>query len=82
MFLCTCKADLLKAQQAEDAVVELELSAMALVHLVQDAHQLHAGFGWVGTLCLMSAELMERPVPRAANPLVLALCHSISNRNN
>ena len=71
----TCVADLLEAEQAEDAVVELHLLAVALVHLVQDLHQLIARLGWVGTRGLVHCQLVERAVPWAADTLVLALRH-------
>lgn len=73
LYTCTCEADLLEAEQAEDAVIELKLSAMALVHLVQDAHQLDASFRRVAAVNLVGSELMERPLPRTADPLVLTL---------
>ena len=75
VLVSTCEADLLVAEQAEDAVVELELPAVALVHLSQDAHQLAARLGGVAALALVGRQLVERPLPRAANPLVLALRH-------
>lgn len=69
----TCVADLLEAEQAEDAIVELHLFAVALVHLVQDLHQLIARLGWVGARGLVHCQLVERAMPRAADALVLAL---------
>lgn len=72
-----CVADLLEAEQAEDAVVELHLLAVALVHLIEDLHQLIACLGWVSTCSFMHCQLMERAVPWAANTLVLALCHPV-----
>lgn len=71
----TCVADLFEAEQTEDAVIELHLLAVALVHLIQDLHQLVACLGWVGTRGLMHRQLVERAVPRAADALVLALRH-------
>lgn len=71
--MCTCEADLLKAQQAEDAVIELQLSAMALIHLIQDAHQLYASLRWVAAVNLVGSELMEWPLPWTADPLVFTL---------
>lgn len=71
----TCIADLFEAEQAEDAVVELHLLAVALVHLIQDLHQLVACLGWVGTGGLVHRQLVKRAMPRAANALVLALRH-------
>lgn len=75
MGCLTCVADLLKAEQAEDAVVELHLLAVALVHLIEDLHQLIACLGWVGTCSFMHCQLMERAMPWATNTLILALCH-------
>lgn len=71
----TCIADLFEAEQAEDAVVELHLLAVALVHLIQDLHQLVACLGWVGTGGLVHRQLVKRAMPRAADALVLALRH-------
>lgn len=71
----TCVTDLLKAEQTEDAVVQLHLLAVALVHLVEDLHQLVARLGGVGTGSLMHRQLMEGTVPRAADALVFALGH-------
>lgn len=71
----TCVANLLKAEQAEDAVVQLHLLAVALVHLAQDLHQLVARLGRVGARCLMHCQLVEGAVPRAADAFVLALGH-------
>jgi hypothetical protein len=48
---------------------------VALVHLVEDLHQLVACLGRVSTRSFMHCQLMERAMPRAANTLVLALCH-------
>lgn len=75
MCVYTCKPDLLVAEQAKDAVVELHVSAVALVHLSQDSHQLCTSLGRMGALALMCWQLMERTLPRATNPLVLTLCH-------
>lgn len=72
----TCVTDLLEAQQAEDAVVQLHLLLVALVHLVQDLHQLITGFGGVATLGLVHGQLVEGTQPRAANPLVFTLRYS------
>lgn len=74
-MLCTCKPNLLIAKQAKDAVVELHVSAVVLVHLAQDPHQLHTRLSRVGALALMCRQLVERTLPRTADPLVLALCH-------
>ncbi len=74
-FLYTCKADLFIAKQAEDAVVELHVSAVALVHFSQYSHQLCTSLGGMGALALMCRQLVERTLPRAANSLVLTLCH-------
>lgn len=71
----TCKPNLFVAEQAEDAVVELHVSAVVLVHLSQDSHQLCTGLSGMGALALMRWQLMERTLPRAADPLVLALRH-------
>lgn len=71
----TCKADLLVAEQAEDAVVELHVSAVALVHISQNAHQLRPSLGGVGALALVGRQLLERTFPGAADPLVLTLRH-------
>ena len=71
----TCKADLLVAEQAEDAVVELHVSAVALVHLSQYAHQLCTSLRGMGALALVRRQLVERALPGAADPLVLALRH-------
>ena len=71
----TCEADLLVAEQAEDAVVELHVPAVALVHLAQYAHQLGARLVGVGALALVGRQLVEGPLPRAADPLVFAQCH-------
>lgn len=78
----TCVADLLEAEQAEDAVVELHLLAVALVHLIEDLHQLIACLGWVSTCSFMHCQLMERAVPWAANTLVLALCHPVGGEDS
>lgn len=76
MLMCvTCEADLFVAEQAEDAVVELHVSAVVLVHLSQDSHQLRASLGGMGALTLMCWQLMKGTLPRAANPLVLTLRH-------
>lgn len=75
MCACTGEADLLVAKQAEDAVVELHVSAVALVHLSQYPHQLRAGLGGMGTLALVRWKFMERTLPGTADPLVLTLCH-------
>lgn len=68
----TCIADLLKAEQAEDAVVQLHLLLVGLVHLIQNLHQLVPGLGRVSALRLVDSQLMVRALPRAPNPLVLA----------
>lgn len=73
VHMCTCEADLLEAEQAKDAVIELQLSAMALVHLIQDAHQLNASLRRVAAVNLVGSELMKWPLPRTANPLVFTL---------
>lgn len=52
---CTCETDLLEAQQAEDAVIELQLSAMALIHLLQDGHQLDASLRRVAAVDLVGS---------------------------
>lgn len=78
----TCVADFLKAEQAEDAVIELHLLTMALVHLIEDLHQLVACLGWMSTRSFMHCQLMERAVPRAANTLVLALRHPSRIKNS
>lgn len=72
---CTCEANLLIAEQAEDAVVELHVSAVVLLHLSQYAHQFRPGLGWMGALALVRRKLVEGTLPGAANPLVLALSH-------
>lgn len=46
---------------------------MALVHLVQDAHQLDASLRRVAAVNLVGSELMKWPLPRAADPLVFTL---------
>lgn len=71
----TCKPDLLVTEQAEDAVVELHVSTVVLIHLSQYTHQFRASLGGMGALTLMCWQLMERTLPRAADPLVLALSH-------
>lgn len=71
----TCVSYLFKAEEVEDAIVELHLLLVVLVHLVQDLHQLVAGLGGVATLPLVSRQLMEGSLPRAADPLVLTLHH-------
>lgn len=71
----TCEADLLVAQQAEDAVVQLHVSAVVLLHLPQNAHQLRARLGGMRALTLVRRKLVEGALPGAANPLVLALSH-------
>lgn len=71
----TCEADLLVAEQAEDAVVQLHVPAVALLHLPQDAHQLRARLGGMRALALVRRKLVEGALPGAANPLVLALSH-------
>lgn len=73
--MSTCKADLFIAEQAEDAVIELHVSAVALVHLSQYSHQLCTSLGGMGALALMCRQLVEGTLPRAADPLVLALRH-------
>lgn len=75
MCICTCKPDLLVAEQAKDTVVELHVSAVALVHLSQYSHQLCTSLSGMGALALVCWQLMERTLPRAANPLVLTLRH-------
>lgn len=72
---CTCKPDLLVAEQAKDAVVELHVSVVILVHLSQYCHQLCTCLSGVGALALMCWELVEGTLPRTADPLVLTLCH-------
>lgn len=72
---CTCEADLLVAEQAEDAVVELHVSAVVLLHLSQYAHQFRPSLGRMGALALVRRKLVEGTLPGAANPLVLALSH-------
>lgn len=71
----TCKPDLLVAEQAEDAVIELHVSAVGLVHLSQYCHQLCTSLSGMGALALMCRQLVERALPGAADPLVLALRH-------
>ena len=71
----TCEAYLLVAEQAEDAVVELHVSAVALVHLPKDPHQLGARLVGVAAFALVGGELVEGALPRAADALVLAQCH-------
>uniref|UniRef100_A0A8C9MUB0 Vacuolar protein sorting-associated protein 28 homolog n=1 Tax=Serinus canaria TaxID=9135 RepID=A0A8C9MUB0_SERCA len=73
--LPTGVADLLEAEQAEDAVVELHLLLARLVHLVQDVHQLVARLGGVGALGLVHRQLVEGALPRTPDALVLALRH-------
>lgn len=73
--MSTCKPDLFVAEQAEDAVIELHVSAVVLVHLSQYSHQLCTSLSGMGALALMCWQLVERTLPRAANPLVLALRH-------
>jgi len=46
-----------------------------LVHLVQDLHQLVAGFGGVGALGFVHRQLVVGALPRAPDALVLALRH-------
>lgn len=74
-FVCTCKPDLFVAQQAEDAVIELHVSAVVLVHLSQYPHQLCTSLGGMGALALVCRQLVERTLPGAADPLVLTLRH-------
>ena len=73
--MCTCKADLFITKQAEDAVVELHVPAVVLIHLAQYAHQLCPGLGGMGALVLVCGQLVERTLPRAADSLVLTLSH-------
>lgn len=68
----TCVANLLKAEQTKDAVVQLHLPFMCLVHFVQNLHQFVPSLGWVCALSLVHGQLMERTLPGATNPLVLA----------
>lgn len=77
----TCEADLLVAEQAEDGVVQLHVSAVVLLHLPQDAHQLRPGLGGVRALALVRRQLVEGALPGAANPLVLALSHPGNTRS-
>ena len=77
LSVCTCESDLRKAEQAENAVIELQLSTMTLVHRLQDTHQFNASLGWVAAFHLMGTELVVGPLPWAANPLVLTLCKSV-----
>lgn len=71
----TRKADFFVTEEAEDAVVELHVSAVALVHLSQYTHQFCPSLGGVGALQLVRRQLVERALPGAADSLVLALGH-------
>lgn len=75
LCVSTCKPNFLITQQAKDAVVKLHVSAMVLVHFSEYSHELCTSLSGVGALTLMCWQLMKRTLPRAANPLVLALCH-------
>lgn len=72
-----CEADLLIAEQTKDAVIELHVSAVTLVHLSQYSHQLCTSLSGMGALTLMCWQLMERTLPGAADPLVLTLRHPV-----
>lgn len=74
-FLYTCKSDFLIAKEAEDAVVELCVSAVALVHFSQNSHQLSTRLSRMRTFAFVCWQLMKRTLPRTANALVLALSH-------
>lgn len=75
LFISTCKSDFLIAEEAEDAVVELRVSAVALVHFTQNSHQLSTRLSRMRTFAFVCWQLMKRTLPRTANPLVLALSH-------
>lgn len=75
VYVCTCKPNLLVAEQAKDTVVELHVSVVVLVHLSQYSHQLCARLSGVGALALMCWQLVEGTLPRTADPFVLTLCH-------
>lgn len=49
----TCKANLFVTKQAEDAVVELHVPAVVLIHLSQHPHQLCPSLGGMAALQLM-----------------------------
>lgn len=74
-FLFTCKANLFITQQAEDAVIQLHVPAVVLIHLSQYTHQFCPSLGGMGALALMCWQLMEWTLPRTANPLVLTLSY-------
>ena len=74
--VCTCEANLLKAEQIEDGTVQCELPAVLPVHGTPEAHQLLPTLARMATLNLVGWKLMERPLPRAADPDILTPCHS------
>lgn len=78
--MITCIANLLKAQQAEDAVIQLHFFFMRLVHFIQNLHQFVPGLCWVRTLGFVHSQLMVWPLPWAPDPFVLALSHPVRKR--
>lgn len=75
LFSATCKTDLFITEQAEDAIVELHVSAVVLIHLSQYTHQFCPSLGGMGALALMCWQLVEWTLPRAANSLVLTVSY-------
>lgn len=71
----TCKSNFFITKQAEDAVVELHVSAVVLIHLPQYTHQFCPSLGGMGALHLMRWQLVEWTLPGATDSLVLTLGH-------